>query len=179
MNAIIDANVAVLRRHEKVLKRMHDDDYQCRLDGVFGGSIGVHTRHILDHYACFFRGLESGNLDYENRDRDPELEANRRAAIAAITHVCGALTGRKSLQRDRSLLLSALSAHQPAQSVTSVHRELEFLLGHTLHHHSLLAVMCRLLGVSIEPGFGFATATLRHWARKPATAGLRRAWRIA
>ena len=36
--------------------------------------IGPHLRHCLDHFICFLRGVESGDVDYDARDRDERHE---------------------------------------------------------------------------------------------------------
>ena len=45
---------------------------------------------------------------------------------------------------------------------TSVLRELEFLLSHTIHHYALVAVMARLQGHEPLATFGIAPSTLKY-----------------
>jgi len=47
---------------------------------------------------------------------------------------------------------------------TSIKRELAFLLSHTIHHYAIVAIICRLQGLSVEDDFGIAPSTLRHRA---------------
>jgi hypothetical protein len=49
---------------------------------------------------------------------------------------------------------------------STVARELQFLLSHTVHHYALIALILRLQG--FEPGeeFGVAPSTLAHWRRE-------------
>ncbi len=61
-----------------------------------------------------------------------------------------------------------VSAETPDASewgYSSVKRELQFLLSHTIHHYSLVAVALRAQG--FEPGadFGVAPSTLRYWRK--------------
>jgi len=47
---------------------------------------------------------------------------------------------------------------------SSLGREFQFLISHTIHHFALIAGLCRLHGVSICNDFGVAPSTLRHRA---------------
>ena len=47
-------------------------------------------------------------------------------------------------------------------TTTSVLRELEFLLSHTIHHYALVAVMARIQGCEPGPTFGVAPSTLKY-----------------
>jgi hypothetical protein len=50
-------------------------------------------------------------------------------------------------------------------SRSSLLRELQFLLSHTIHHYSLIVLALRVQG--FEPGveFGVAPSTLKHWRK--------------
>jgi len=45
---------------------------------------------------------------------------------------------------------------------SSMGRELQFLLGHTVHHSALIVMIIDGIGLSIPDGFGIAPSTLRH-----------------
>jgi hypothetical protein len=46
---------------------------------------------------------------------------------------------------------------------SSVGRELEYVLSHTVHHHALIAEKLAAIGVYIERHFGVAPSTLEYW----------------
>jgi len=52
---------------------------------------------------------------------------------------------------------------------TTPERELAFVLSHTIHHHAVLGIMARELGVQAPERFGYAPATITHLA--PAAQG--------
>jgi len=51
----------------------------------------------------------------------------------------------------------------PSWSLSTVHRELQFLGSHTTHHFALIAVLLRTLGHEPPAEFGVAPSTLRQW----------------
>jgi hypothetical protein len=50
-------------------------------------------------------------------------------------------------------------------SRSSLLRELQFLLSHTVHHYSLIALALRVQGFEPGVGFGVAPSTLNHWRK--------------
>lgn len=48
-------------------------------------------------------------------------------------------------------------------SISSLKRELQFLLSHTIHHYSLIALALRLQGFEPGAAFGVAPSTLKNW----------------
>jgi uncharacterized damage-inducible protein DinB len=135
--------------------------------GVVASSIGGHVRHCLDHLDTFLHGLYFGVIDYDQRQRGTEIETNRRAALVALHRqerqflACpGDVAGWPLRLR---VLLSSDSS--PIEVETSAGRELAFVLSHTIHHNSLIAVLARSLGVSVPARFGYAPATIAHLER--------------
>ena len=51
-------------------------------------------------------------------------------------------------------------------SGSTVRRELDFLLSHTVHHYALIAMSLRLRGLPVPAELGVAPSTLEHWRRQ-------------
>jgi len=47
---------------------------------------------------------------------------------------------------------------------SSVKRELQFLVSHTLHHYALIALQLKQQDQPVQPGFGMAPSTVRFQA---------------
>lgn len=45
---------------------------------------------------------------------------------------------------------------------SSVGRELQFLVNHTVHHFAMIRGICQRAGNELDPDFGMALSTLRH-----------------
>lgn len=136
------------------------------------GGLGVHLRHVLDHYDAFLDGLTEGRIDYDTRERDAatELEVSvaRGRLLATIARLRALGPGKDSHEvwaaRKLEVLmdLGGLSATDSRSSVSSIARELQYLVAHTVHHFALIAVSLRLSGHPCPADFGVAPSTLRH-----------------
>lgn len=161
VRAAVEANVIVIRQGIELLAVLSADRYARRLPVAYNASIGGHLRHIIDHYESFFAALESGDLDYENLACSTEIETDARLAARILGSIADRLL---ALGEDtESLSLAYRVETSPSRhSSSSVLRELEFLLSHTVHHYALVAVMCRLQHHEPEESFGIAPSTLRY-----------------
>lgn len=158
MTDLIRLNDRLLGEVDELL----DGPVQCHYTStclqVFSSTIGQHIRHCLEHYEELLRALrEDGSLDYENRPRDPRVENDPIAARDRIEAVRAAIlqlsSGSEGLVvRDHATGLS---------SPSSVARELQFLVSHTVHHSALIAVIASISGLNVPPDFGVAPTTIR------------------
>jgi hypothetical protein len=104
--------------------------------------------------------LDSGEIDYEDRPRDPLIEGNPRYAAGVMEEISDRLIALGATLPNHSLQLCAETT-EGVMTGTSVLRELEFLLSHTIHHYALVAVMARLQGCEPEATFGVAPSTIK------------------
>ncbi|MCI0658379.1 MAG: hypothetical protein L0170_15105 [Acidobacteria bacterium] len=159
-----EPNLKVLSQAVGLLARV-DDDILARTCALApGGSIGKHLRHCLDFYDCFLRGLSSGRVDYTHRDRDEEVETRRSVALRHLTEILRRLEALET-GTHRTLLVreeEAPGGGEGGWSGSTVQRELQFLLSHTIHHFALVGMFLRFFGLSPEAEFGLAPSTLRH-----------------
>ena len=165
--AAVQANLAVIRQGIALLQDIGDERYATRVAVAYNASVGGHMRHIIEHYLGFLNGLEDGALDYENRARDPLIESNSAYAADTLAAIDDRLQDVARHESDRTLRVHAETSADTAAD-SSVLRELEFLLSHTIHHYALVAVMARLQGCEPAEGFGLAPSTLKHQQRQTA-----------
>lgn len=125
-----------------------------------GGSAGGHLRHCIEFYRCFLAGLESGQINYDARQRDPAIEAEPHAAAAALGEIRHAMDsiGERLLPAQKLMVREC----GEAWLTSTFERESRFLISHTVHHMALIAVLLRAEGVSIPADFGVAPSTLKH-----------------
>src|SRR5262245_48292812 len=50
----------------------------------FTGSIGAHTRHVIEFYRQFLDAIEAGTINYDERKRDKAIELDRLHAIGCL-----------------------------------------------------------------------------------------------
>ena len=155
------ANISVLRQGVALLGKLDD--------ATFRTSIGPQLRHCLDFYGSFLRGLAARRIDYDTRERDPLVESSRRIARRRYAEVIAALEEITSADSCSALMVRSeadtLPSGEPEWSPSSVRRELQFLLSHTVHHHALVKELLRARGRAVGDDFGVAPSTLEHRGR--------------
>lgn len=141
------------------------DDGQYAAAEANRSSVGAHLRHVIDCYRCFLRGLERGEIDYDARQRDPRLETERSVAESVLHELIDAFEalGDETCGRPLRVKVDAAAwCDDDPWHGSTVGRELQFLLSHTVHHYALIALLLRTRGVEPDPSFGVAPSTLEH-----------------
>ena len=157
---LIDANVRFLSQASELLDAMDQTTYARRQQGL--SSVGAHLRHIIDHYTAFAEGAASGQVDYDDRQRDRQVEEDLLVAIGAVRNTVNALQSMDVA--DDAPLQVKIDDGGPATpwSTSSVQRELQFLVSHTVHHFALIKVVLRDTGIPLHEHFGIAPSTLAY-----------------
>ena len=157
---LIEANAHVLHQGAALLMQLDDEQYTLTAAPLFAYGVGSHMRHCLDTYECILRGLPAGRVDYDRRERDELTARNRRHARTRLLHTLSRLQQIARLNAHRPLLARQDS---PQWTPSSLGRELQMALSHTVHHFALVALILRLQGVAVADDFGVAPSTLQHW----------------
>ena len=170
-NQLTAGCVRVLEQGLALIERLDDDLYSGAAALPVQSGVGSHFRHCLDFFESFLAGVGSGRIDYERRERDPLVARDRAFAATKLRIIVSELRSLPVADGDARLLVSledvADASHDlPRWCDSTVARELQFLLSHTVHHYALVALVLRLRG--FEPGeeFGVAPSTLKFWKRE-------------
>jgi len=137
--------------------------------GPGGQSVGRQFRHIFDFYNCFLAGLDTGSIDYTIRGRDENLERDRESAKAEVSRIIDSLMSLEASITDRTLrvrLEGTFESPCDGECTTSVMRELQFLLSHTIHHFTIIRSLLSQQGIELESRFelfGVAPSSVRHY----------------
>lgn len=161
---LVEDNIRCLQQGVTLLQTVTDDLYHNSSYMQYGSGIGPHIRHTLDHYTSFLNGYKSDKIDYDARARNLRLEQERLYAKQQFERTIAAfqvLTG----DIDHSLKVKVDSgSHDDEEnwSRSTLKRELQFLVSHTIHHYAIIAIILRAHG--FEPGeeFGVAPSTLKY-----------------
>ena len=78
---MIDAIEKNLTRGIKFLNSITDEQYSSTSAPPYYSSIGSHMRHILDAFSCIFNGLETKNVDFSDRERNPIAEKTTKVVF--------------------------------------------------------------------------------------------------
>jgi hypothetical protein len=170
-NHLVAACARVLGQGVELLEELDDRLYAETGGPPVQSGVGAHFRHCIDFYQSFLAGVASGRIDYDRRERDLLVERDRAFAATKLRIVISELRSLTHVNGEEVVLISLEgeaddSSESSRWCRSTVARELQFLLSHTVHHYALVALALRLRG--FEPGeeFGVAPSTLRHWRRK-------------
>ena len=165
---IIQSNIETLEAGASIFNDLTDAQYTQVLTPYFTASVGKHFRHILDHYFCFFAGLEQGHINYDRRDRNPAIETQRLYTLEKVRLLIKKLRelslriSASNTNCEQSLKVSlASSANNPETKPahSSLNRELIFLQGHTTHHYAIISTQLKLMEFPVDENFGVAAST--------------------
>lgn len=161
---LIDVLKQTLAQEHDLLSQLNDAQYTAPGTGAYKSSIGMHIRHNLDHFAAFFDGIETGSIDYESRQRNHMIEESAEFAIGVINDLIHRLEN-SSIDATAKVLVREEDGTKVEESTwlqSSFGREFQFLLGHTVHHHAIIAMMLAEKQLPLTAGFGVAPSTQRH-----------------
>lgn len=166
-NPVAEPLLALLDQMDRLIAATTDAQYvRADLSSV-EGSIGAHVRHGLDHVRALVSCRESGRINYDERDRGTPIETSRAAARAAVRDLSRALESMTPADLERTIRITTLLAPglSPVVFLSTLGRELAFVISHTIHHNAILGVFARSLNVEIPPDFGYAPSTVAHRAQ--------------
>jgi len=157
----------LLRQLANVIEGLDDQQYTQKPVGVIESSVGGHVRHCLDHAYALLMAVETGHLDYDHRERGTPVETMRSCALVAIHDMISALEGlpRFVITRPLSVSVSMASDEAPVSVLSSVGRELAYVLSHTTHHNAIVKAMVKTLGGWVPERFGYAPSTIKNMER--------------
>lgn len=165
---LAEDNITYLRHARDLVDRLPDDAYRRGGEALFRSGVGPHLRHCLDHYVNFVDGLAAGRIDYDARARDVAIESDRSRAIALIDGLVARLAEVSASDGDRVVAVKMDCGDDGDTDMwwtqSTIRRELQFLLSHTVHHYALIKMILRAQDIATAPDFGVAPSTLRHEA---------------
>ena len=144
------------------------DAHECAGAPPFSEHAGPHLRHVIEHYEALLLRPTHGVIDYDNRPRDRELERCTLRARARLLRLRARLHGERAVDLEAPVHVvtrCGLVGEYELRSRSSIGRELMFLAGHAVHHFALLKLVCTQRGLTLDPHFGKAPATLHHERR--------------
>jgi len=173
MTGLIQANLHFLRQAADLVDGLEDGSYVRAEPMFYNSTVGGHLRHCLDHYESFTAGVREGRIDYDARCRDKMVENKTCAAHERINFVAASLGELADAEVNPVVLvkmdcdISRDGVHSNKKEsdlwhTSSVGRELQFLVSHTVHHFAMIRGICQRAGNELDPNFGMALSTLRH-----------------
>lgn len=164
LSAAASASVDALAAHVRALPAAAYLE-PCMI--LSGSSVGMHVRHCLDHFQVLLRGLHVGRFDYDDRGRAVDVECDRACAVTLARSIAAELRAAlrdADLRRPVEVRTASSSDGDVAWQPSSLGRELQFLISHTVHHAAMIAASCRRRDLPTAGELGVAPSTLRYSA---------------
>lgn len=143
------------------LNQLNDHQYNHPCKNLNGNTVGRHVRHIIEMFQCLQTGYETGELDYEKRNRDSQIETDKILATELLNHIRAQL----SIENKPLVLHSYYNvmAIHPEVIPTNYFREIGYNIEHTIHHMALIRVGLREIGnITVDDTYGVAISTLKY-----------------
>lgn len=167
---MVKDNIHFLEQGIGLLQEISDEQYVDSDSPYYRSGVGEHMRHVLDHYLSLLNQSDS-KVDYDARERDKRIETDKSYAVSIARNIINQLevylNGDRPL--DAQLRIRSNEGEIDADSpwtTSSVKRELQFLISHTVHHYALIAVILRTQGYHPPGEFGIAPSTLAYRKRQ-------------
>jgi uncharacterized damage-inducible protein DinB len=164
MKQLREATVEVLLQVQQLVVASRGKRYNQR--SLHSGSgIGKHVRHILDHFLALQQGAVNGNIDYNSRHRDSEIENDAKLALQLINElIVWFLLPDSELQERAVKVESEISLKQQQNRFfdSSLSRELCYLINHTVHHLAYAKLVAKELGILVNDTIGIAPGTVSY-----------------
>ena len=159
MLAIIQQNKSLIDQAIGLISNINSSLYKQCCEEVFSSSIGQHIRHCIEHYDELFVAHAGRHpVRYHARPRDMDVEIDSTVAVSRLRFIYNQLN--RIGDENTSLEVSDGGVAKPSES--SLSRELEFLVSHTVHHFALITVIANKLNIEVPENFGVAPTTLKY-----------------
>ncbi len=142
------------------LDKLAEEQYNYRCENLSGNTIGQHVRHIIEMFQRLELGYQTGEINYDNRKRDKQIEADKSYATRLINDIVQQIE-----KENRNLSLMIFPDEMPAKPErisTSYFREIVYNLEHTIHHMALIRVGLREIGgIPVDESYGVSSSTIK------------------
>ena len=168
---VVVASQDVLLQALGLLFNMWDTTYSRMAEAPYSASIGGHYRHMLEHFQCLVRGIRSGEINYDARERNRRLETEVAYATIATCDVLRAIKNyrKENLARPCKVVNSvSYGASETSAMESNIGRELAYCVGHAIHHYAIIRLICSYFGIEVPKEFGIAPSTLKSRASSTA-----------
>jgi hypothetical protein len=162
-NGLVERLIDELIRAADLIQKIDKETFVKSANGT--GSVGGHFRHNLDFATSILNGISEGKIDYERRGRDVKVETDRQYAVEKYIEVIRRVIGVSPDDLNKAVLVRS-EINETCWHRSSISRELEFVLSHTVHHHALISEKLAFFGIETSPDFGVAPSTLKYWEQQ-------------
>lgn len=159
MSGLIQLNSHLIDQAHDFVSGLSPIIYAGKCEPVFSSSIGQHLRHCIEHYdELLLAHHECRDVNYEIRPRDLALEIDPAEALRRLSATTTALAALDTSPGPLKILDTGCDC--PSES--SMERELQYLVSHTVHHFAIISIIARHFDTAVPQNFGVAPSTVKH-----------------
>jgi len=158
---LLETAIDVLLQGLHLLFRLDDRAYSKVAPAPFHASVGSHFRRVLERLRCLVNGFRPGEIDYDAPERSARLEEQVAYASVACCDLLRAFRKftKETLNKDCVVICSGGNERPLSTSVPStLGRELEYCVGHALHHFDIIRLICESMHIHVPREFDDAGA---------------------
>ncbi len=147
-----------------LLEKITKNDFIKSHKILSGATIGQHVRHILEFYVILVKGVETGVVCYDKRDRDLLLETDKQEALNTIENL---LLKLDLFNTDKTIKFEAQYQMDSKMSYSiqgSIYRELAYCVEHSIHHQAIIksGLVALKRQQLVDNNFGVAYSTIKY-----------------
>ena len=160
---LIRSSTYSLHQLDDVLKQTNNTQYATGLSILFGSSVGMHVRHIIEFYQCMLNGISIQTINYDARERNLRIENDIEYA-KEIIHDCIQQIENLKENTELVMLTSQDLSDDSFRIPTNVFRELTYLIEHSIHHIAIIRMAYNenFPSILIPEHFGVAYSTIKY-----------------
>lgn len=141
-----------------LLKQLSNSEYSNFCADLSGASVGKHTRHIIEMFQCLENQYDFGVINYDNRNRNLQIENDTLFAIQNIKNIQDIL-----YKENKTLELRQSIGGEEIIIQSNYFRELIYNFEHCIHHQALIKVaILKFDHVLVDDNFGVAHSTIEY-----------------
>ena len=144
-----------------LLKQLSNAEYSSPCFQLSNSSIGEHSRHIIELFQCLESQYESGIVNYDQRQRNIQIQTNTDFAVEQIVAIQNNLD-----KENKNMVLQQKIDGNEIRTESNYYRELLYNFEHCIHHQALIKVaVLQFENVTIDDNFGVARSTIEYRKR--------------
>lgn len=149
----------ILTEQQDLLRKITAKMYTHNIHSLDGATIGGHTRHIIEFLEILLNSYDTGEISYDERKRDLELEKNPEKAIETISEIISKIN-----LPNKNLMMHQTVGNISLEIPTNFYREMLYDIEHCIHHQALIKVAFNEMKMShlINKNFGVAPSTIQY-----------------
>ena len=156
----------ILTEQQNLLRKITAKMYTHNIPSLDGATIGGHTRHIIEFLEILLNSYHTNQINYDERQRNLELEKNPEQAIQAISEILSRIN-----LPNKNLIMHQTVGNVSLEIPTNFFRELLYNIEHCIHHQALIKVAFNEIKMShlLNKNFGIAPSTVQYRETKNLT----------